>query len=324
MCSLASERVGEPGEEANAADSSAAGSPAHNVQVPAESARAVRIELVWSPDGPEATAESSYRGLAWGSAFMYRVEGKDYLVTARHNLTGRHWQTGGCIGEMPVEPTHVRAAFLPKAVATGVPIRLAETNSRIGEMHLLLPIYTFPLIGEDWKPRWLEHPDLRGDMDVAVVPFTDTRGDALITAWSPPAENPANLGVKWPQMSAGDDVFIVGYPLGLVSGPLLPLWMRGTIASEPTMGHEVDGKIRPLMIVDARTRMGSSGSAVMRYRRDGMLVMTTDGMPRLTRGGHSQIIGVYSGRTHKDSDLGFVWRMDEVDPICTDGVPGAI
>ena len=39
------------------------------------------------------------------------------------------------------------------------------------------------------------------------------------------------------------------------------------------------------------------------------------------RGGR-ELVGVYSGRTHKDSDLGFVWRIDEVDVICTDGVAG--
>jgi hypothetical protein len=88
------------------------------------------------------------------------------------------------------------------------------------------------------------------------------------------------------------------------------------------MGHEIDGQPRPLMIVDARTREGSSGSAVMRHRSDGTLVAGTDGSLKIMRGTNSEIIGVYSGRTHSDSDLGYVWRIDEVDPICTDGVLG--
>lgn len=77
--------------------------------VPVESARCVRIEMVSSPDGPSATAESVHRGMAWGSAFMYAIDGANYLVTARHNLTGRHWRTGGYLGRASTEPTHLKA-----------------------------------------------------------------------------------------------------------------------------------------------------------------------------------------------------------------------
>jgi hypothetical protein len=187
-----------------------------------------------------------------------------------------------------------------------------------------MPMYSVPLIGEDWKPVWRQHPDLGPDMDVAVLPFSDRRDEALITSWTPPTAPRKHPGVKWPPLSAGQDVFIVGYPIGLVTGSLLPLWMRGTIASEPLMGHEVDGKVRPLMIVDARTREGSSGSAVMRSLPEGTIVWKTDGTRGITYGSNSEIIGVYSGRTRSDSDLGYVWRIPKVDPICTDGVPSTI
>jgi hypothetical protein len=38
----------------------------------------------------------------------------------------------------------------------------------------------------------------------------------------------------------------------------------------------------------------------------------------------SDVVGVYSGRTSGESDLGFVWGMDEVDEICRNGVQGTI
>lgn len=289
--------------------------------VPVESARGVRIEMVYSPDGPTATADSEYHGMAWGSAFMYEVDGTNYLVTARHNLTGRHWRTGGYLGKLATEPTHLRVVLLPKDLASGFPIRQSEKIPRTGEFQMPMPMYSLPLIGEDWKPVWKQHPDFGAAVDVAVIQFNrDDR--SLISSWKQSTSDNGQVGVKWPTLAPGQDVFIVGYPDGLVTGPMLPLWMRGTIASEPAMGLEVDGDSYPAMLIDARTRKGSSGSAVMRHRREDTLVKKTDGTYGLTIGSHSELVGVYSGRTHKDSDLGFVWRIDEVDVICTDGVAG--
>jgi hypothetical protein len=62
----------------------------------------------------------------------------------------------------------------------------------------------------------------------------------------------------------------------------------------------------------------------MRHRAEDTLVKKTDGTYGLTLGSNSELVGVYSGRTHKDSDLGFVWRIDEVDVICKVGVLGTI
>jgi hypothetical protein len=184
-------------------------------------------------------------------------------------------------------------------------------------------MYSLPLIGEDWKPLWKQHPHFGAEVDVAVMPFNhDDR--ALISPWKQPASDYGPVGVKWPTLAPGQDVFIVGYPDGLVTGPMLPLWMRGTIASEPAMGLADDGDFFPAMLIDARTRRGSSGSAVMRHRAEDTLVKKTDGTYGLTIGSHSELVGVYSGRTHKNSDLGFVWRIDEVDVICRDGAPGTI
>jgi hypothetical protein len=239
--------------------------------VPAESARGVRIEMVYSPDGPTATAESVYHGMAWGSAFMYEVDGTNYLVTARHNLTGRHWRTGGYLGKIPTEPTHLRVVLLPNDFASGFPIRPSEKIPRTGELQMPMPMYSLPLVGEDWKPLWKQHPDYGAEVDVAVMQFNrDDR--ALISAWKQPPTDNSQAGIKWPTLAPCQDVFIVGYPDGLVTGPMLPLWMRGTIASEPAMGLEVDGNFFPAMLIDARTRRGSSGSAVMRHGAEDTLV----------------------------------------------------
>ena len=38
----------------------------------------------------------------------------------------------------------------------------------------------------------------------------------------------------------------------------------------------------------------------------------------------SQIVGVHSGRTSDDSDLGYVWPIAEVEEICRNGASGTI
>lgn len=96
--------------------------------------------------------------------------------------------------------------------------------------------------------------------------------------------------------------------------------MRGTIASEPSIGHSVEGKSLPLMFVDACTRSGSSGSAVIRHRPDGTITQKADGSWGVTTGAQSELLGAYSVRRQRDSGLGYVWSIHEVDPICYEGM----
>jgi hypothetical protein len=158
-------------------------------------------------------------------------------------------------------------------------------------------------------------------MDVAVLSINPPEG-ILCAPWEPPTIDPT--GTPWQELSAGDDVYIIGYPYGLSSGPAFPLWMRGTVASLPAMGYRVGDDDPPLMLVDARTRTGQSGSVVARRKPQGTPVFIGNTITGFTYGTHSQVVGVYSGRTSDESDLGYVWRIDAVDTICRDGVPGTI
>jgi hypothetical protein len=103
---------------------------------------------------------------------------------------------------------------------------------------------------------------------------------------------------------------------------MMPLWTRGTIASEPAMYYPHRGQDLPLLIVDARTREGQSGSPAILYRQPLTPIYTNNGDIRLTQAGVSRVLGVYSGRTSPDSDLGFAWRIEQVDIICREGKRG--
>jgi hypothetical protein len=197
-------------------------------------------------------------------------------------------------------------------------------NPRVGNAQMLLLLYLVALVGQDWRQIWTQHPTLGADMDVAVVPFNPP-ADAVVMSWereSGPRTDPGQS--PWsPQLFPGEDVFIVGYPYRLTTGPNLPLWVRGTIASDPMFGYNADGKSYPLWLIDARTRKGQSGSPVIRYRPPGSVQVRNDRQAGRSEFPDSQLLGVYSGRTSDESDLGFVWTMDEVDEICRNGVPSS-
>lgn len=92
----------------------------------------------------------------------------------------------------------------------------------------------------------------------------------------------------------------------------------------PIFGCNAGGKSYPLWLVDARTRKGQSGAPVIRNRPPGTIVSRNDGQPGRTVVPDSDLLGVYSGRTSDESDLGFVWSMDEVDQICRNGTQGTV
>lgn len=295
------------------------------IQLPAESARSVRVEMIYCPDGPVVDAEQAkeQRSLAYGSAFLFELGGQQFLVTARHNVTGRHGETSEFLGEYPIAPTHIAIHLLAKPPEGGWRIGPSEVGPHVGTSQIKLKSFLVPLLGEDWKPRWLEHPTFGADMDAVVLPVNFTDDEALVIPWTTPLVEAREPGeAPWPNLAAGQEVFVVGYPDALITGPMFPLWTRGSIASEPYFGYVVAGKSLPLMLIDARTRQGQSGSAVMRHRPEGTVLIRNDGELGVTTEPVSQLIGVYSGRTSHESDIGFVWRMDEVEVICRDGVPG--
>jgi hypothetical protein len=88
--------------------------------IPKDSLCPVYIEMMYSPDGPNATGESRVFMLSKGSGFFYRVDGQLFLVTARHNFSGKHWENDEFLRRWyPVAPTHVAIGLRsasPKAV----------------------------------------------------------------------------------------------------------------------------------------------------------------------------------------------------------------
>ncbi|WP_324738842.1 hypothetical protein P6281_10135 [Mycobacterium sp. 5-140-3-2] len=212
---------------------------------PPESLRVVYIEMLYSPDGRKATKDSDLFTLARGTGFLYRVDEQIYLVTARHNFSGKHWETDEYLhSAYPVAPTHVAVSF-----RATTPTQVYKTGFQVPAHQ-----YLINLVDDSWKPIWREHPRFGRSIDVAAMPFnlpTD-REDLLIDAWdeAAPASDPTS------KLWVSQQVAVVGYPYGLRGSFELPLWSNGIIASEPALLHIYRDIEYPLFLIDARGRTG--------------------------------------------------------------------
>lgn len=228
-----------------------------------------------------------------GTGFVVTFDGLNYLITNRHIVTGRD----------RLEDKPLGSAALPEVIQVDFPI----SGKAEGEQELdLLGIRTetIDLYDSDGNALWLVHPGIGKRVDVVAIPL----GEAVsaTTGAFQVSLNPYELGTEDPSLSLepADEVSIVGFPEELRGGARSALWVRGTIASEPSLPFQGE----PCFLVDARTRSGQSGSPVIR-RRDSSVPHEGDS------GLSWKLVGVYAGRTSTDSDLGRVWKWSTLKAI---------
>ena len=75
-------------------------------------------------------------------------------------------------------------------------------------------------------------------------------------------------------------------------------WSSGFVATDP----DIDWSGLPVFLIDCRSRRGQSGSPVV----------LRVGEPRLMGANTTRLIGLYSGRIRKESDLGMVWKTEAI------------
>jgi Trypsin-like peptidase domain len=121
----------------------------------------------------------------------------------------------------------------------------------------------------------------------------------------------------------GADVFILGFPQDLTPTGSLPIWKRGSIATEPAGFPNGE----PSFWIDSATREGMSGSPVFLrrpgvYAFDNPVVMSET---RLVASDHLAFCGIYSGRMKStdalDSQIGKVWRPECIEQVIRQGIP---
>lgn len=222
------------------------------------------------------------QALATGTAFVVQTAKGPYLITNRHNVTGRNQDTGQ-----------------PLSKTGGIPNQLVIVHNQKGKLgnwvRRLEPLEV------NSGPRWVEHPTLGPRADFVALKLT-----ALDDVELYPHDLASGAG---PEIHVGpaDTVSVVGFPFGLAAGGALAVWATGFVASEP----DVNFNDLPILLIDCRSRQGQSGSPVLAYRSGGA-VATTDGNTSIFTGPVQRLMGIYSGRVNPESDLGFVWKAPAI------------
>jgi hypothetical protein len=246
--------------------------------------------------------EMSYRDqvLASGSGFFWKLNGRTFLVSNWHNFSGRDSQTG-----MAMSPT----GGLPDRVTFTSYKQVSEADAD-GLFEMLPTRVTVPLYDKDLSgPRLLHHPKFGRRVDIAAIDVSEAVTGLEVSQVNV-VEGDAVL-----QPFVSQDVFIVGYPLGLITGAPSPIWKRGTIATDPTFNPDD----LPKMYVDSATRIGMSGSVVVaRHIVFGRSITKKDGTETapLLYAVRDIVVGIYSGRLGADlvqAQLGIVWKRSAVE-----------
>jgi len=118
---------------------------------------------------------------------------------------------------------------------------------------------------ENDPPNWAVHPDPR--VDIACLDVTSwiaSRPDGHFR-YCPLSEVANPLNMLEMECDAGDDIFVVGYPLRLRQGESnLPIVRKGALASTPrrSLVGEDGGRLRGFLI-DGAIMPGTSGSPVI-------------------------------------------------------------
>ena len=219
--------------------------------------------------------------LASGSGFLVQSARHVFLVTNRHNVTGRNNETGEVISK-----------------TCGTPNEIVISHNRKGQPGIFIekvePLFV------DGIPRWFEHPNLEAAADFIALPLEQL---ADVAAY------PYNMDSLGPEMflAPSDVVSVVGFPFWLHGGGSFAVWATGSIASEPSINFNG----RPAFLIDCLTCEGQSGSAVIAYRSPAVVAekigtLTVHDKP-VTR-----FLGIYSGRVNRDSDIGIVWKAEAI------------
>jgi len=212
------------------------------------------------------------------------------LVTNRHNVTGRHQETGKCLSATLGVPDNIIIYF-------------HHSGNEVGNwIKVRLPLYR-----DDGSPFWIEHPDLGEKADIVALNLK--WGSDVLKI---PYYLKLNLDRVGMVVSPAEPLSVIGFPFGMSTSGKLPIWATGFLAQELTLIT----KENPVFLIDCRTRQGQSGSPVIAFRTSGHRTMT-DGRISASLSGNTawEFLGIYSGRVNAQSDLGKVWHVSALEKL---------
>lgn len=227
--------------------------------------------------------------LASGTGFTILIDSGIYLVTNRHNVTGKDNFTGKCISRQLSVPNKIRIHH--------------HKYQKIGEKTVSVE----HLYDDEGNPLWYEHPILKEMVDVVAVKINmELLSDVHIFPLN------ENESVRF-RYGVTETVSVVGFPYGL-RAESFPIWVTGSLATDPLINFDD----LPVMLVNCTSRSGMSGSPVIIHKSSGLAEIDGFG----TKSIHEptwEFIGVYSGRVAtpempscESSELGRIWKAEIV------------
>jgi len=243
-----------------------------------------------------------------GSGFFWRsASGRIFLVSNWHVFSG-YTPDGHSLRKDGARPDRV-IMFVYK--------QLNKPEKEGGDYDMQYTALSVQLCEPDYsKPTWLEHPELGRKIDVAALDVTD-----VVAGYHVFAANEIEADVVM-EPTVSQDVFIVGFPFGQITGAPAPIWKRGSIALDPFFNP--DGL--PKTFVDTATRPGMSGSVVLarHHVTAGRLTKKDGSQTELVFGAKFDLVmGVYSGRIGPDlekAQLGIIWKRSVISDLVDKGV----
>lgn len=227
--------------------------------------------------------------LATATGFLIQNNNDIFLITNRHVVTGRNNETGKCLDE--------KNLALPNSLKLWLPY--FEDDSFVWKA------ISWDLYDINENPVWLEHPIYKESVDVVAIKLGNF--DRKTFVYSQHSDY---------KPIVTESVYIIGYPFGFNVNPnkgKYAIWSSASVASDPDLDLNINGKQLPAFLVDSKTRQGQSGSPVIYYSSNGF-DRQSNGFA-IYSGPITHEIGIYSGRINKDSDLGYVWKWSLIREI---------
>lgn len=209
------------------------------------------------------------------------------IITNRHNVTGRHQETGECLSKTLGTPDNIIIYF-------------HRSKPHIGEwLTLRLPLYR-----DSGEPFWIEHQILGAKAD--LVALNVKWGDDVLCLPYYIEKDVDRVGML---VSPAEPVSVIGFPFGISTSGKLPVWATGFLAQELSLVTEEN----PVFLIDCRSRQGQSGSPVIAFRTSGYRSIKDGKISSSVSAKEAwEFLGIYSGRINPESDLGRVWHADSL------------
>lgn len=244
--------------------------------------------------------------IATATGFIYEHGDSLYLITNGHNLTGKNCFDGERLDNSAGIPVKIETQFFQK---------------RDGDPSLYIATVPIDLyIDENHSiPSWFMHPDHGYRVDVVAI-LLGKKAELIPTYLIQPINN---IIFDEYDLAVSDDVFILGYPFNISVGGSLPIWKRGSVASEPSISL----LNLPFYYIDTATRPGMSGSPVI-MQRSGLHSKTGELALSSLIGTIRCFAGIYSGRIGAEDEfkaqLGIVWKKEVIMEILDSCVVGTV